>query len=65
MNTFILGTDNVMVWLPTRNGTFSTKSFYSSLTYRRVELFLMAQYGILRCHQELPSLLGKQHGPKF
>ena len=37
-------TDDVMVWLPTKDGAFSVKSFYSSLVNRRVEPF---PYGIV------------------
>ena len=32
-------TDDVMVWLPTKDGAFSMKSLYSSLVDMRVELF--------------------------
>ena len=32
-------TDDVMVWLPTKDGAFSVKSLYSSLVDMRVELF--------------------------
>ena len=32
-------TDDAMVWLPTKDGAFSVKSFYSSLVDRRVEIF--------------------------
>ena len=34
-----LETDDVMVWLPTKDGAFSVKSFYSSLVDVRVEPF--------------------------
>lgn len=34
-----LETDDVMIWLPTKNGTFSIKSFYSSLANRRAKPF--------------------------
>ena len=53
-----------MVWLATKNDIFSIKPFYFSLENRRAKLFLMTQYGILRCPWELASLLGKQLGPK-
>ena len=39
-----LETNDVMVWLPTKDDTFSVKSFYSSLANRRLESF---PYGIL------------------
>ena len=32
-----LETDDVMVWLPTKDGVFSIRPFYSSLENRRVE----------------------------
>ena len=32
-------TDDAMVWLPTKDGAFYVKSFYSSLADRRVEPF--------------------------
>ncbi|RVW99154.1 hypothetical protein CK203_019008 [Vitis vinifera] len=34
-----LGNDNNLVWLETKNGVFSIKSFYTSLASRRVESF--------------------------
>ena len=35
----VLGTFDVMVWLETKDGDFSIRSFYSSLASRRVEPF--------------------------
>ena len=32
-------TDDAMVWLPTKDGAFYVKSFYSSLADKRVEPF--------------------------
>ena len=39
-----LGTEDIIVWLFTKKGNFSIKSFYSSLTNRIVESF---PYGIV------------------
>ena len=60
-----LETDDDMVWLPTQDGVFSVKSFYSSLANRRLEPFPMTLCGILGCLQELVFLLGKQLRPGF
>ena len=37
--SIVLGTFDVMVWLKTKDGDFSIRSFYSSLASRRVEPF--------------------------
>ena len=33
--SIIVGTEDIKVWLVTNNGSFSVKSFYSSLAFRR------------------------------
>ena len=37
--SIVLGTFDAMVWLETKDGVFSVRSFYSSLASRRVEPF--------------------------
>ena len=37
--SIVLGTNDAMVWLGTKNGDFSVQSFYFSLASRRVEPF--------------------------
>ena len=55
-----VGTEGIMVWLVTKNGSFSIKFFCSSLAVRRTKTFLTHS-----CYQESAFLHMKQHGARF
>ena len=59
------GTFDTVVWLETKDGDFSVRSFYSFLASRRVEPFLYDTMWISWALLELAFLLGRQLGLRF